>query len=217
MAYCEYIDGALFFDICDKVKSGTTQTWLNILQSWDLVQETSELIYDQYITNPYYVLQRPLWVHSAMVNQSNIPSTLKAAIAQRGELYNLFTEMCGWIRDKADRLQDVLMAKNDILKDNKTTTTSNNTAKYLDTPETAEDYSGDAHVTNITKNDAGSSTEVPTARDYYLADKEFGQYRQALCDEFGKRYFMRVELTGVEPMYKDHDPTKSSKSQEDIF
>lgn len=214
---CWYIDGSLFFDICDKTKSGTTDTWLKLLEPWDLVDDTNQLIYDQYITNPYYVLKRPLWIHPATVNMSTIPSNLKAAVATKAELYNIFTEMCSWLTDKADRLQQVLMAKNDILKDNKTKTTNNNTAKYLDTPETETDYSGDTHITNITKNDGGSETEVPTAREYYQADREFGQYRQALCDEFGKRYFMRVELTGVEPAYPTHDPASSSKSQEDIF
>ena len=35
--------------------------------------------------------------------------------------------------------------------------TNGNTQKYLDTPETEADYTGDTHITNLTKNDGTSS------------------------------------------------------------
>ncbi len=63
------------------------------------------------------------------------------------EHYNQLSRMISWLQTKAIYLNEYITRQSAL----KGTTTT--TAKFLDTPETASDYSGDTHITNINKSE----------------------------------------------------------------
>lgn len=129
---------------------------------------------------------------------------------------NLKSEMENWLigraRFYADRIEALANVKIDHTlvsttnkgwDYNKITDegTSGNTQKYLDTPETEADYSGDTHITNLTKNDGSSSnTHIADGKNEITGSvnttggnsaawfDRIQPFIQALVEEFRKRW-----------------------------
>lgn len=62
-----------------------------------------------------------------------------------GAKYNQAARLEAWLNEKAHYWQDYIERQKGL------SGKQSSTSKYLDTPETTSDYSGDTHITNITK------------------------------------------------------------------
>lgn len=128
------------------VTSALYEEFINCLKDYTNLKTLPQYIYDTY--QDWYAL-----IYDGEDNETAVKA---AEIAQLGRL-----EI--WLRRKAIYWNDYISRQAAI--SGKTSSLQ----RYVDTPETAEDYSGDTHITNVTKSETSTDNTVGlnTLKPYY--------------------------------------------------
>lgn len=132
------------------------------------IYQAGEIIDDIYVSGEHGYLVNHNFNDSLNANYSDDEITSAACQDLKAEIENWLIGRAAYYANKVEAVynlrydKSLVSTNNDNWDYNKTTNegTSGNTQKYLDTPETEADYTGDTHITNLTKNDGTSSNTI---------------------------------------------------------
>lgn len=143
------------------VSAASYKSFIECLNDYEALKNVPTLIYAAY--QDWY----GIWVDEDVENYI-------------AEMYNRVSKMQAWLRLKAVYLNDYITRQSGF------TGKQGTTSKYLDTPETEADYSGETHITNLTKTE--------TSGDNALGLETLRPIVESLVDEFRKTWLLPQEV-----------------------
>lgn len=152
-----------FYTFNEMLASGSTsyKDFIACLNDYNALKNVPTLIYGAY--QDWY----GIWVDEESENHI-------------ADMYNRLAKMQAWLRLKAVYLSDYITRQSGF------TGTQSSTNKFLDTPETETDYSGETHITNLTKTE--------TSGDNALGLETLRPIVESLVAEFRKTWLLPPEV-----------------------
>lgn len=173
------------------------------------IYQAGTIINDIYVNGEHGYLVNHDFNFPLNVNYDEDDISAAACLNLKAEIENWLIGRAAFYANRIEALYNLRYDKTTVSTNNtgwdynKSTNegTSGNTQKYLDTPETETDYTGDTHITNLTKTDgSNSNTSISDGKNGLTGSvttsggvsaawfDRIQPFVQALVEEFRKRW-----------------------------